>query len=129
MQHLQKTWGWVFLPILEKSARSRRRELAFRSSSFLSHSCALFGTTQNSTPLFSMASALFASKHPGAGVQKSICQEEIQINRCRTDSRNCVLGQGVWFPIRRTAQPRARQFAPLAPPILLRATDLRIHAA
>src|SRR5437660_68061 len=37
------------LPILEKFARSRRRELAFRSSSFFSHSCALFCTLQNST--------------------------------------------------------------------------------
>src|SRR5260370_40154174 len=129
MQHLQKTWGWVFLPILEKSARSRRRELAFRSSSFLSHSCALFGTTQNSTPLVSMAFALFASKHPGVGVQKSICQEEIQMNRCQTDSRNYVVGQGVWFPIRPMAHPEARQFAPLAPPIVLRAVDLRIHGA
>ncbi len=37
------------------------------SSSFFSHSCALFGTTQNSTRFFSSDCALFTPKHPGLG--------------------------------------------------------------
>src|SRR5260370_23712479 len=89
MQHLQKTWGWVFLPILEKSARSRRRELAFPSSSFLSHSSALFGTVQNSTPLFSMASALFASKHPGGSKVRFVRRKLKSIVVGRTHGTAC----------------------------------------
>src|SRR5216684_8856792 len=38
------------------------------SSPFLSHSCALFGTAQNSTRFFASASELFTPKHPGVGV-------------------------------------------------------------
>ena len=53
------------LPILEKFARSRRREPAFHSSSFFSRSCALFCTQQNSTLFLSINSALFAQKHRG----------------------------------------------------------------
>ncbi len=37
------------------------------SSSFFSHSCALFCTEKNSTPSFSSDSALFTQKHPGWG--------------------------------------------------------------
>src|SRR6266849_8070553 len=40
------------------------------SSSFFTHSCALFGTTQNSTRFFSSDCALFTPKHPGWGVAK-----------------------------------------------------------
>ncbi len=53
------------LPVLEESARSRRRGLVFHSSSFFSHSCALFCTLQNSTLFFSSDCALFVQKHPG----------------------------------------------------------------
>src|SRR6266446_4707649 len=38
----KKPGGGGILPNLEKFARSRRRELAFHSSSFFSHCCALF---------------------------------------------------------------------------------------
>src|SRR2546430_1910469 len=55
------------LPVLEESARSRRRGLVFHSSSFFSHSCALFCTLQNSTLFFSSDCALFVQKHPGWG--------------------------------------------------------------
>src|SRR5258708_1497236 len=65
--NLQKTRGVGILPILEESARSRRRGLAFLSSSFLSHSCALFCTRKNSTLFFSSDSALFTREHPGEG--------------------------------------------------------------
>src|SRR5713101_4240990 len=51
------------------------------SSSFFSHSCALFCTflhffalTKNSTPLFSIVSALFAKNHPGWGTPQVPCQ-------------------------------------------------------
>src|SRR6266478_804583 len=52
------------------------------SSSFFSHSCALFCTflhffalTKNSTPLFSIVSALFAENHPGWGTPQEPCQK------------------------------------------------------
>ena len=52
------------------------------SSSFFSHSCALFCTflhffalTKNSTPLFSIVSALFAKNHPGWGTPQVPCQK------------------------------------------------------
>ncbi len=62
------------------------------SSSFFSHSCALFCTflhffalTKNSTPLFSIVSALFAKNHPWWGTPQVPCQKS------RT-SRSCSLG-------------------------------------
>jgi len=65
------------LPILESLARLRRGELAFRSSSFFSHSCALFcailhffALAKNSTHFPSNGSALFA-KNPGWGVPRA----------------------------------------------------------
>src|SRR5260370_36248021 len=41
-------------------------------SLFFSHSCALFGTLQNSTPFFSMGFALFAPKQPGWGCRLAL---------------------------------------------------------
>src|SRR5207245_9807605 len=59
--------GWsVFFPFW-KVCRSPRRGLVFHSSSFFSHSCALFCTPQNSTLFFSSDCALFVQKHPGWG--------------------------------------------------------------
>jgi|SRR5712691_2931290 len=62
------------------------------SSSFFSHACALFCTflhffalTKNSTPLFSIVSALFAKNHPWWGTPQVPCQKS------RT-SRSCSLG-------------------------------------
>jgi len=56
----------VFFPF-RKVCWLRRRELAFHSSSFFSHPCALFCTAKNSTRFFSIDSALFAQNHPGWG--------------------------------------------------------------
>ncbi len=57
------------IPILEPISQSSHSH--YTSSSFFSHSCALFGTAKNSTLLFSSNSALFTQKHPGVGVPLS----------------------------------------------------------
>ena len=73
---LAKTPGmWGHSSQLGKPPRSRRRELAFHSSSFFSHSCALFGTTRISTRFFSSDCALFTPKHSGWGeVTARVCR-------------------------------------------------------
>jgi hypothetical protein len=51
------------------------------SSSFFSHSCALFGTAQNSTRFFSSDCALFTPKHPGWGeVTGRVCRNYRGLN-------------------------------------------------
>src|SRR2546425_366222 len=51
------------------------------SSSFFSHSCALFGTTQDSTCFFSSDCALFTPKHPGWGeVTGRVCRSYLGLS-------------------------------------------------
>jgi hypothetical protein len=76
MQHLQKTRRVGCLLCSEPLAALI---LLLRSSPFLSYSCALFGTAQKSTPLFSSASELFAQKHPGWGYLKLFNRSSIAV--------------------------------------------------
>jgi len=58
----------VFFPFWKALLSHGDENYHFHSSSFFSHSCALFCIAKNSTLLFSSDSALFTSKHPGGGV-------------------------------------------------------------
>src|SRR5260370_6919317 len=59
---------WVFFPFW-KSLRDHSDENSlFYSSTFVSHSCALFCMRKNSTLLFSTVSALFGPTHRWLGV-------------------------------------------------------------
>src|SRR5713101_2700060 len=64
MQHLQKTGGWGDLPSLLE--RASRRSLA-DSSPFLSHSCALFCTHQESNSFLFKRFRTLCEKTPRGG--------------------------------------------------------------
>ena len=78
MQHLQKTGGGDVLPILESLAQSWRRELHFHSSSFFSHSCALFCTAKKLNSSIFKRFRTLRPKTPGWGVPCSSAHRRSQ---------------------------------------------------